>query len=62
MPASLDFQALFQHSPNADMVLDRQLRFVAANAAYLRETGSRLADLIGRHIPLTYTEVASGTV
>jgi PAS domain S-box-containing protein len=32
------------------MLLDRELRFVAANPAYLRETASRLEDLIGRHV------------
>lgn len=32
------------------MVLDRDLRYVWANAAYLRVTDSRLEDLVGRHI------------
>lgn len=32
------------------MVLDRELRFVAANRAYLELTGSRLDDILGRHI------------
>ena len=50
MPSPIDFQALFEHSPNSYMLLDRELRFVAANAAYLRETASRLEDLLGRHI------------
>jgi len=43
-----DFQALFEASPNPYMVLDRQLRYVAANSAYLRVTASRLEDLLGR--------------
>ena len=32
------------------MVLDRQLRFVAANDAYLQVTGKRLDELIGRNV------------
>jgi len=50
MPAQLDFRAVFDGSPDACMVLDRELRYVAANGAYLALTGSRLADLLGRHI------------
>jgi hypothetical protein len=50
MPPALDFQALFQHSPNPYMVIDRELRYVAANPAYLRVTGARLDDLLGRRI------------
>ncbi len=36
MTTSEDFHALFEASPNAYMVCDRALRFVAANAAYCR--------------------------
>jgi PAS domain S-box-containing protein len=50
MPPALDFQAIFQHSPNSYMVLDRQLRFVAANDAYLQVTGRRRHELIGRNL------------
>jgi len=50
MPRSLSFQSLFQHSPNSYMVLDRQLRFAAANDAYLQVTGKRLDELIGRNV------------
>ena len=50
MPAPIDFKALFEHSPNSYMLLDRQLRYVAANPAYLRVTASRLEDLLGRGI------------
>jgi PAS domain S-box-containing protein len=45
-----DFGQLFRHSPNPYMVLDRELRFVAANDAYLRVTASRLEELLGRYI------------
>jgi PAS domain S-box-containing protein len=43
-----DFQAVFNASPNPYMLLDRDLRFVAANAAYLRVTGADLNSLLGR--------------
>ena len=39
MTALLDFKVFFDASPNAAMVLDRDLCFVAANAAYLRVVG-----------------------
>ncbi|QSQ26008.1 response regulator [Pyxidicoccus parkwayensis] len=50
MPDTIDFQSLFEASPNLYMLLDRDLRFVAANAAYLRVTTSRREDLLGRYI------------
>jgi PAS domain S-box-containing protein len=50
MSSAVDFRALFQHSPNSYMVLDRQLRFVAANDAYLQVTGKRLEELIGQDL------------
>jgi PAS domain S-box-containing protein len=50
MPASLDFRAVFARSPNPYMLLDRELRYVAANAAYLKVTGARLENLLGRMI------------
>ena len=46
----LDFQAVFELSPNPYMMLDRELCYVAANRAYLTVTASRLEDLLGRHI------------
>ena len=45
-----DFQAVFEASPNPYMLLDREFRFVAANAAYLRATGTTLATLVGRNL------------
>jgi PAS domain S-box-containing protein len=45
-----DFEQLFRHSPNPYMVVDRELRYVAANDAYLRVTASRLEDLLGRKV------------
>ena len=41
---------VFRLSPNAYMVLDRELRYVAANEAYLRVTGSKLEQLLGQHV------------
>ena len=45
-----DFGLLFERLPHALMVLDRELRYVAANAAYLAITGGRLEDLLGVRI------------
>lgn len=50
MTSLVDFRSLFEVSPNAYMVLDRELRYVAANPVYLQETGSRLAELLGKNI------------
>ncbi|WP_224360313.1 PAS domain-containing protein [Hyalangium versicolor] len=47
---SVDFQQLFRLSSNAYMVVDRELRYVAANEAYLQTTASRLEDLVGRYV------------
>jgi signal transduction histidine kinase/ActR/RegA family two-component response regulator len=50
MAPPLDFAAVFEASPNPYMLLDRELRYVAANPAYLRVTHSRLEDLLGRNL------------
>jgi PAS domain S-box-containing protein len=50
MPLPVDFRALFQRSPNPYMVLDPQLRFVAANDAYLKVTGRRFEEILGRDL------------
>ncbi len=50
MNAPIDFGELFDIAPNAYMVVDRELRYVAANQAYLRETASRREDLLGRTV------------
>ena len=47
---TIDFQRLFNLSPNLYMLLDKGLRYVTANEAYLRATASRLEDLVGRHV------------
>lgn len=45
-----DFEQLFRHSPNAYMLVDAQLRYVDANEAYLRVTGSTLDSLLGKYL------------
>ncbi|TZF90686.1 PAS domain-containing sensor histidine kinase [Cognatilysobacter lacus] len=47
---TLPFDALFRHSPNAYMVLDRELHFLDANDAYELLTGLQRDQLIGRHL------------
>ncbi|WP_224247837.1 ATP-binding protein [Hyalangium gracile] len=47
---SSDFEKIFRLSANPYMVVDRELRYVAANEAYLQTTASRLEDLIGRRL------------
>lgn len=47
---SVPFDDLFRHSPNAYMVLDRNLRYLEANHAYELLTGYRREQLIGRHL------------
>jgi PAS domain S-box-containing protein len=50
MPTPIDFARIFEIAPNAFMVLDRDLRYVAANAAYLEVTASTRETLIGKHL------------
>ncbi len=45
---TLDFQALFDASPNLYLVLDRALHIVGANKAYLAATQRPLNELVGR--------------
>ena len=45
-----DLASVFERLPNAFMVIDRDLRYVAANAAYLKATGSTLDTLLGRFV------------
>lgn len=48
--ADFEVDRVFHESPNAYVIIDRELRIVTANRAYLEITGSRLEDLLGRHI------------
>ena len=54
MSQGVDFAELFDRSPNPYMVLDRELRYVAANEAYLRVIGARLDRLLGRRVTDVY--------
>ena len=44
----LNYRALFDNSPSPNLVLDRALRIVAANRAYLTTTKRELQDIVGR--------------
>ncbi|MDX2091139.1 MAG: ATP-binding protein [Kofleriaceae bacterium] len=46
----LDFRAVWAASANPYMVLDRELRYVDANPAYLELTGTSLASILGRTV------------
>lgn len=46
----IDFELLFERLPSPHMVLDRELRYVAANAAYEKATLRSKAELIGRKL------------
>lgn len=48
--AVTSFEKIFEKSPNSYMLLDRELRYVAANQAYLELTQSTREDIIGRNI------------
>ena len=48
MPARVNFTQVFERSPNPYMLLDRELRYVAANAAYLAATRRSLDQLLGK--------------
>jgi PAS domain S-box-containing protein len=50
MPLPLSHASLFSISPNPYMVLNRELVYLDANDAYLRVTGRRREDIIGRKL------------
>jgi PAS domain S-box-containing protein len=49
-PGAIDFEVLFNSSPNPYMVLDPGFNFVAANDAYLQVTMRRPEDIIGKNL------------
>ncbi|MGQ7793181.1 PAS domain-containing protein [Faunimonas sp. B44] len=49
-PGQLQDEAIFRASPNPYVVVDPQLRIVAANEAYLRVTMRALDDILGRNM------------
>ncbi|KGQ18728.1 PAS domain S-box protein [Lysobacter dokdonensis DS-58] len=46
----VDFEALFRHSPNPYMVVDRDLRYLAVNDAYASIIGTMPEALVGRRV------------
>ncbi|MCQ4288154.1 PAS domain-containing protein [Pseudomonas stutzeri] len=50
MPQRPPFEALFRASPNAYLLLDRELTILDANEAYLKLTARELDDIVGRRI------------
>jgi len=50
MSDPIDFQNVFDRIPSPYMMLDRDLRFAAANRAYLRATERRWEDIAGRYV------------
>jgi PAS domain S-box-containing protein len=49
-PQPLDYVGLFRQLPTSYMVMDRDLRFVEANDAYLATTGRTRAELMGEYV------------
>ena len=47
---AIDFETLFQSMPTPFMVLDKDLRFVAMNTAYLAMTARTKAELVGTYV------------
>ncbi len=47
---AIDFERLFNETPVPLMVLDHELRFIAANDSYLEMTARKRGDLIGRFV------------
>jgi PAS domain S-box-containing protein len=50
MTDMIDSQKLFEAAPTPLMVLDRELKYVTANRAYLEATSLRLDEVIGRNV------------
>jgi PAS domain S-box-containing protein len=48
VPLDPTYEAIFDASPNSYMVLDRELRYVTANRAYLEITATKLEEIRGR--------------
>jgi signal transduction histidine kinase len=46
--ATLNYQGVFDASPNPYLVLDRSLNIIGANRAYLASTKRHLSDILGR--------------
>ncbi|QRN93593.1 response regulator [Archangium violaceum] len=57
---SIDSQKLFDAAPAPLMVLDRELKYVTANQAYLEATSLRLDAVVGRNVFEVLPQVAQG--
>lgn len=47
---SIDFARVFEALPSAYMLLDHELRYVAANSAYLKVTDRQMDEIRGMHV------------
>ncbi|SMQ70065.1 PAS domain S-box-containing protein [Devosia lucknowensis] len=52
----VDFGRIFEALPSPFMILDKDLRYVTANAAYLETTGATLDDLAGHYVMERFPE------
>ena len=50
LPGLQDFKLLFEHTPTPILVLDPQLKIVAANEAYLQSTMTERREIVGKEI------------
>src|SRR6266540_5203907 len=50
MPATLDFRILFESAPGLYLVLERDLRIVAATDAYLKATMTKREAIVGKYL------------
>ena len=48
--SSIDFMRVFEALPSPYMLLDHELRYVAANPAYLKVTDRSMDQLRGVHV------------
>ena len=61
VPGPFDFQQAFELSPSPLMILNRDLDYVYANAAYLATTGCTLSEIQGRHVFEAFPETEART-
>ncbi|MFC4294579.1 PAS domain-containing protein [Novosphingobium tardum] len=58
MDGRIDFAALFHALPSPYMILDRELRYIDANEAYLSVTGRSRDEIMGRYVFEAFPETA----
>ena len=59
---TIDFESLFEHSPQPILVMDKDLRVIDANAAYLRATGLTRTAVVGQLVLDSFAENTSPMV